>query len=78
MTLAQKLLNIIEDISDEKLCEIIDFAEYLKAKELKENRSLINSLVEEYDEALTELGLGVAICNLGKDELKSFIIKHKK
>ena len=55
MTLAQKLLNIIEDISDEKLCEIIDFAEYLKAKELKENRSLINSLVEEYDEALKEL-----------------------
>ena len=39
----------------EKICEIIDFAEYLKAKELKENRSLIDSLVDEYDEALKEL-----------------------
>lgn len=55
MTLAQKLLSVIEDISDEKLCEIIDFAEYLKAKELKENKSLIDSLVDEYDEALKEL-----------------------
>lgn len=55
MTLAEKLLEIIEDISDEKICEIIDFAEYLKAKELKENRSLIDSLVDEYDEALKEL-----------------------
>ena len=55
MTLAEKLLEIIEDISDEKICEIIDFAEYLKAKELKENRSLIDSLVDEYDEALKAL-----------------------
>ena len=55
MTLAQKLLEVIEDISDEKLYEIIDFAEYLKSKELKENKSLIDSLVDEYDEALTEL-----------------------
>ena len=55
MTLAEKLLDIIEDISDEKICEIIDFAEYLKEKELKENRSLIDSLVDEYDEALKEL-----------------------
>ena len=55
MTLAQKLLEVIESISDEKLCEIIDFAEYLKTKELKENKSLIDSLVDEYDEALKEL-----------------------
>lgn len=55
MTLAQKLLEVIENISDEKLCEIIDFAEYLKEKELKENKSLIDSLVNDYDEALKEL-----------------------
>ncbi|MEG2458160.1 MAG: DUF2281 domain-containing protein [Bacilli bacterium] len=55
MTLAQKLLEVIESISDEKLCEIIDFAEYLKTKELKENKYLIDSLVDEYDEALEEL-----------------------
>lgn len=55
MTLAQKLLEVIENISEEKLCEIIDFAEYLKEKELKENKSLIDSLVDDYDEALKEL-----------------------
>lgn len=55
MTLAQKLLEVIENISDEKLCEIIDFAEYLKEKELKETKSLIDSLADEYDEALKEL-----------------------
>lgn len=55
MTLAQKLLEVIENISEEKLGEIIDFAEYLKEKELKENKSLIDSLVADYDEALKEL-----------------------
>lgn len=55
MTLAEKLLEVIENISDEKLCEIIDFAEYLKTKELKENKILIDSLVDKYDEALKEL-----------------------
>ncbi|WP_297994631.1 DUF2281 domain-containing protein [uncultured Clostridium sp.] len=55
MTLAQKLLKVVENISDEKLCEIIDFAEYLKTKELNENKLLIDSIVEEYDEALKEL-----------------------
>ena len=37
MTLAQKLLQVIENISDERLYEIIDFVEYLKEKELKIN-----------------------------------------
>lgn len=55
MTLAQKLLEVIENISEEKLCEIIDFAEYLKEKELRENKTLIDSLVNDYDEALKEL-----------------------
>ena len=55
MTLAQKLLKVVENISHEKLCEIIDFAEYLKTKELNENKLLIDSIVEEYDEALKEL-----------------------
>ena len=55
MTLAQKLLKVVGNISDEKLCEIIDFAEYLKTKELNENKLLIDSIVEEYDEALKEL-----------------------
>lgn len=55
MTLAEKLLEVIENISEEKLCEMIDFAEYLKEKELKETKALIDSLVDNYDETLKEL-----------------------
>lgn len=55
MTLAEKLLQVVEDISDEKLSEIIDFAEYIKAKEEKETKELINNIVDKYDEALKEL-----------------------
>jgi len=55
MTLAEKLLKVVENISDEKLAEIVDFAEYIRDKEEKETKSLIDSLVDEYDEALKEL-----------------------
>lgn len=55
MTLAEKLLQVVENISDEKLCEIIDFAEYLKNKESKETKNLIDTLFNEYDEAFKEL-----------------------
>ena len=55
MTLAEKLLQVVENISDEKLGEIIDFAEYLKEKEAKETKNIIDNLVNEYDEALKEL-----------------------
>jgi len=55
MTLAEKLLKVVENISDEKLAEIVDFAEYIRDKEEKETKNLIDSLVDEYDEALKEL-----------------------
>lgn len=55
MTLAEKLLKIVQNISDEKLGEIIDFAEYLKNKETSETKNLIDNLANEYDEALKEL-----------------------
>ena len=55
MTLAEKLLQVVENISDEKLGEIIAFAEYLKEKEAKETKNIIDNLIDEYDEALKEL-----------------------
>lgn len=55
MTLAERLLKVVENISDEKLDEIIDFAEYIRDKEERENKKLIDSLADEYDEALKEL-----------------------
>lgn len=55
MTLAQKLLDLANNLSDEKLSEVIDFAEYLKFKEEAETKNLIDNLMNKYDKALKEL-----------------------
>ena len=55
MTLAQKLLDLANNLSDEKLSEVINFAEYLKSKEEAETKNLINNIMDDYDEALKEL-----------------------
>lgn len=55
MTLVEKLMELANNLSDEKLTELIDFAEQLKSKEEAETRNLIDNLMEDYDEALKEL-----------------------
>lgn len=55
MTLAEKLIDLANNLSDEKLSEVIDFAEYLKSKEEAETRNLIDNIIDDYDEALKEL-----------------------
>ncbi len=55
MTLAQKLIDLANNLSDEKLSEVIDFAEYLKSKEEAETKNLIDNIIDDYDEALKEL-----------------------
>lgn len=55
MTLAEKLIDLANNLSDEKLSEVIDFAEYLKSKEESETKNLINNIMDTYDEALKEL-----------------------
>ncbi|MEG1285276.1 MAG: DUF2281 domain-containing protein [Romboutsia sp.] len=55
MTLAQKLLDIVKDIPQDKLSEIIDFAEFIKAKENKNTLDIIDQIFIENDEALREL-----------------------
>lgn len=55
MTLAQKLLDLANNLSDEKLSEVINFAEYLKSKEEAETKNLIDNIMDDYDEALKEL-----------------------
>lgn len=55
MTLVEKLMELANSLSNEKLTELIDFAEQLKSKEEVETRNLIDNLMEDYDEALKEL-----------------------
>ena len=55
MTLAQKLLHLANSLSDEKLSEVSNFDEYLKAKEEAETKNLIDNIMDDYDEALKEL-----------------------
>lgn len=55
MTLAQKLIDLANNLSAEKLSKVIKFAEYLKFKEESETKNLIDNLMDEYNEALKEL-----------------------
>lgn len=55
MSLAEKLIEGFEQLSDEKKKEVIDFVEFLKIKEKKEKVELMDSLIDENQEALKEL-----------------------
>ncbi|MHB9927313.1 DUF2281 domain-containing protein [Clostridium botulinum] len=51
MTLAQKLIELSKDM----LSEVIDFAEYLKGKNNKEHKKLVDEFIKGNEIALKEL-----------------------
>ena len=55
MALADKLIKDFEELSDEKKREVIDFIEFLKTKEKKSKADLMDSIIDENEEALKEL-----------------------
>ena len=55
MTLAEKLLKEFEQLTEEKKKEVIDFIEFIKAKEEKEIENLMDTIIDENREALEEL-----------------------
>lgn len=55
MTLAQKLIELSKDMSEDMLSEVIDFAEYLKEKNNKEHKKLVDEFIKENEIALKEL-----------------------
>ena len=55
MTLAEKLIKEFEQLTEERKKEVIDFVEFLKAKEQKEIETLMDSVISENKEALKEL-----------------------
>lgn len=55
MTLAEKLMGQFEQLTEEKQKEVIDFVEFIKAKEQKEIENLMDAVITENIEALKEL-----------------------
>lgn len=55
MTLAEKLIKEFEQLTEEKKKEVIDFVEFVKAKEQKEIENLMDSVIDQNKEALEEL-----------------------
>lgn len=55
MTIAERIIELSKQIPEDKLAEVIDFMEFLKEKELKQRRSLIDEIMLEDKETLEEL-----------------------
>ncbi|MDP4183460.1 MAG: hypothetical protein Q8942_20525 [Bacillota bacterium] len=55
MSLAEKLIKDFEQLSEDKKKEVIDFVEFLKIRERKEKLELMDSVIDENEEALKEL-----------------------
>jgi hypothetical protein len=55
MSLAERLVKDFEQLSEDKKKEVIDFVEFLKIKEIKEKIELMDSIIDENEEALKEL-----------------------
>lgn len=55
MTLAEKLILEFEKLPDDKKIEVIDFVEFIKAKQQREIEGLMDLIITENKEALEEL-----------------------
>lgn len=55
MSLAEKVLEEFQKLSETRKIEVIDFIEYLKLKEEKELNDLMDQGIKENMEALKEL-----------------------
>lgn len=55
MSLEERLIELSKDMPDDMLAEIIDFAEYIKYKNDKEQRDMVDKFIHENEIALKEL-----------------------
>lgn len=55
MSLEEKLIELSKDMPDDMLAEIIDFAKYIKYKNDKEQRDIVDKFIKENKAALEEL-----------------------
>lgn len=55
MSLEERLIKLSKDMPDDMLSEIINFAEYIKYKNDKEQRDVVDKFIKENEVALREL-----------------------
>lgn len=55
MTLAEKLLQNFQELPEEKKRQVIDFVEFLRAKERQELEQMMDNIIAENKEAFVEL-----------------------
>ncbi|ADL08486.1 DUF2281 domain-containing protein [Thermosediminibacter oceani] len=55
MSLAEKFLKEFNELTEERKREVIDFIEFLKAKDKKELEKFMDSIIEENRQAFKEL-----------------------
>lgn len=55
MSLEEKLIKLSREMTDDMLAEIIDFAEYIKYKNDREQRDIVDKFIKENEVALREL-----------------------
>lgn len=56
MSLEERLIKLSREMPDDMLAEKIDFAEYIKYKNDKGQRDIVDKFIKENDIALKELG----------------------
>lgn len=55
MTLAEKLVQEFEKLTEDKKKEVIDFVEFLKSKERRKMEGFMDNIIDDNIEALKEL-----------------------
>ena len=55
MTLAEKLVQEFEKLTEDKKKEVIDFVEFLKSKERRKMEDFMDNIIDDNIEALKEL-----------------------
>ncbi len=55
MSLEERLIKLSKDMPDDMLAEIINFAEYIKYKNDKEQRDIVDKFIKENEVALRAL-----------------------
>lgn len=55
MNLAEKINELAKDLNENKQIEVIDFMEFLKQKQLKEEMNIMEEIFIENAEAMKEL-----------------------
>jgi len=55
MDLSEKISELVKDLSEDKQLQVIDFIEFLRQKQLKEDMEIMDKIFEDNREVMEEL-----------------------